>query len=123
MKRFALEKLKECTPFGWNAPVIMILFYDKEVSYKRDRYDNKEFGDIDISIVTTHMMLEAQNLGLGTTWIGAFDPDKLAEIYEIPQNLIPVAILPIGYPSEEAKPSKLHFERNEISDFVYWDKI
>ena len=118
-----LEKLKECTPFGWNAPVIMILFYDKTVSYKRRKYDDKEFGDIDVSIVTTHMMLEAQNLGLGTTWIGAFDPDKLLEIYEVPQNLIPVAILPIGYPSEEAMPSKLHYERNEITDFVYWDKI
>lgn len=118
-----LEKLKGCTPYGWNAPVIMILFYDKSVSYKRNKYDNKEFGDIDGSIATTHMMLEAQDLGLGTTWIGHFDPNKLIEIYEVPQNLIPVAILPIGYPSEEARPSKLHFERNEIADFVYWNKI
>lgn len=118
-----LEKLNGCTQYGWNAPVIMILFYDQSVSYKRDKYDNKEFGDIDISIVTTHMMLEAQSLGLGTTWIGSFDPLKLVEIYEVPENLIPVAILPIGYPSEEAKPSKLHFQRNEISDFVYWNKI
>ena len=118
-----LEKLKGCTSYGWNAPVIMIIFYDKSVSYKRDKYDNKEFGDIDGSIVTTHMMLEAQNLGLGTTYIGSFDPDKLIEIYKVPQNLIPVAILPIGYPSEEAKPSKLHSKRNEIAEFVYWNKI
>lgn len=118
-----LEKLNGCTQYGWNAPVIMILFYDKSVSYKRDKYDNKEFGDIDISIVTTHMMLEAQNLGLGTTWIGSFNSYKLLEIYEVPQNLIPVAILSIGYPSEEAKPSKSHFQRNEINDFVYWNKI
>lgn len=118
-----LEKLNGCTSYGWNAPVIMILFYDKSVSYKRDKYDNKEFGDIDGSIVATHMILEAQNLGLGTTWIGSFDPNKLLEIYEIPRNLIPVAILPIGYPSVEAKPSKLHFERNEIANFVYWNKI
>lgn len=118
-----LEKLSLCTQYGWNAPVIMILFYDKLVSYKRDKYDEKEFGDIDISIVTTHMMLEAQSLGLGTTWIGSFDPEKLVEAYEVPENLIAVAILPIGYPSEEAKPSKLHFQRNEISDFVYWNKI
>lgn len=118
-----LEKLSACTQYGWNAPIIMILFYDKSVSYKRDKYDNKEFGDIDISIVTTHMMLEAQSLGLGTTWVGSFDPKKLTEAYEIPQNLIPVAILPIGYPSEDAKPSKLHSQRNEISDFVYWNRI
>lgn len=118
-----LGKLSICTQYGWNAPVIMIIFYDKAISYKRDKYDNKEFGDIDISIVTTQMMLEAQSLGLGTTWVGSFDPDKLIEAYEVPDNLVPVAILPIGYPSEEARPSKLHFERNEISDFVYWNKI
>ncbi len=119
----SLGKLSACTQYGWNAPIIMILFYDKSVSYKRDKYDNKEFGDIDISIVTTQMMLEAQSLGLGTTWVGSFDPEKLVEVFEVPENLVPVAILPIGYPSEEAKPSKLHFERNDISDFVYWNKF
>ena len=36
-----LEKLSGCTPYGWNAPVIMILFYDKLISYKRDKYYNK----------------------------------------------------------------------------------
>lgn len=114
-----LKKLSNCTQYGWNAPVIMIIFYDKESSYKRDKYDNKEFGDIDTSIVTTHMMLEAQNLGLGTTWIGSFDPQKIIETYNVPNNLIPVAILSIGYPSEDIKPSKLHEERKDISDFAY----
>ena len=82
-----LDKLSLCTKFGWNAPVMMIIFYDKDISYKRESYDNKDFGIIDASIVTTHMMLEIQNLGLGTTWIGAFDPDKLCEVYNIPRNL------------------------------------
>ncbi len=118
-----LKKLSICTQYGWNAPIVMILFYDKNISYKRDKFDNKEFGDIDVSIVTTHMMLEAQNLGLGTTWIGSFDPQKVVETYDIPANLIPVAILPIGYPTNESGPSKLHFQRKEIADFVSWNKI
>lgn len=118
-----IKKLKFCTQYGWNAPIIMILFYDQNVSYKRDNYDNKEFGDIDTSIVATHMMLEIQNLGLGTTWIGSFDSKKLVEVYAIPSNLVPVAILPIGYPSVESKPSKLHFKRNEVSNFVYWNEV
>ena len=116
-----LKKLNICTQYGWNAPVVMIIFYDKDTSYKRDKYDNKEFGDIDTSIVTTHMMLEAQDLGLGTTWIGSFDPQKLMETYNVPNNLVPVAILPIGYPSEDVKPSKLHIERKNISDFTFWN--
>ena len=117
-----LKKLSDCTPYGWNAPVIMIVFYDKEKSYKRDSYDNKEFGDIDASIITTHMMFEAEELGLGTTWIGAFDPKKVMEIYNVPQNFVPVAILPIGYPSDDAHPSNWHTERNEKSEFVHWNK-
>ena len=118
-----LKKLSLCTQYGWNAPVVMIIFYDKSISYKRDKYDNKEFGDIDTSIVNTHMMLEAQNLGLGTTWVGSFDPQKLIEAYNVPENLIPVAILPIGYPDDNIKPSKLHFDRKEVSEFTFWNSF
>ena len=118
-----LQKLNNCTQYGWNAKLVIIIFYDKEVSYKRDKYENKEFGEIDASIVTTHMLLEVQSLGLGTTWVGSFDPEKLIKTYDIPSNLVPVAILPIGYPSQDAHPSKLHEQRNEISDFVYFENI
>ena len=117
-----LEKLSECTRYGWNAPVIMIVCYDKNISWKR-KYDGKDEGEIDASIVTTHMMLEAQYLGLGTTWIGYFEPVKVREIYKIPDNLEIVAILPIGYPSKEAEPSGMHYERNSLDKMVYWNKI
>ncbi len=117
-----LKKLSNCTQYGWNAPAVLLIFYDKDVSYKRTNIDSKEFGDIDTSIVTTHMMLEAQDLGLGTTWIGLFDPQKLIETYDVPENLVPVAILPIGYPSNEAHPSSWHSDRNEVSTFVHWNK-
>lgn len=117
-----LSRLKECTRYGWNAPLIMIICYDKNVSWKR-KFDNKDEGIIDASIVTTHMMLEAQELGLGSTWIGAFDPRKIREVYNIPENLEIVSLLAIGYPSENAKPSEMHYKRNNIEEFVYWDSI
>ncbi len=116
------EKLSACTAYGWSAPIIMIVCYDKEVSWKR-KQDGAEGGEVDASIVTTHMMLEVQNLGLGTTWVGSFSPEKLKEVYNFPNNLEPVAILPIGYPSEDAHPSDLHTQRNSIDEFVYWNKI
>lgn len=116
------EKISECTAYGWGAPVIMIVCYDKDVSWKR-KQDGAEGGEVDASIVTTHMMLEIQNLGLGTTWVGSFSPEKLKEVYKFPANLEPVAILPIGYPSEDAHPSDLHAQRNSIEEIVYWNKI
>lgn len=117
-----LAKLSECTRFGWGAPVIMIICYDKNISWKR-KYDGKDEGIIDASIVTTQMMLEIQDLGLGTTWIGSFDPQKIREVYEIPENLEIVSILPVGYPSEDAHPGEMHEKRNSIEEMVYWDTI
>lgn len=113
-----LEKLSECTKFGWNAPVCLVICYDKDVSYKRG-IDNKEFGDIDSSIITTYMMLEIVNLGLGTTWIGHFDSEKVKEVYNLPENYVPVAILPIGYPADDAKPSERHFERKKLDEILF----
>lgn len=117
-----LERLSECTRFGWGAPVIMIICYDKKVSWKR-KFDGQDEGVVDASIATTHMMLEIQELGLGTTWIGSFDPAKVREVYEIPENLEIVAILPVGYPAEGAKPSEAHERRNSMDEMVYWDDI
>lgn len=117
-----LSKLSECTKYGWNAPVIMIICYDKNVVYKRI-YDDMDFGFIDGSIVTTQMMLEIQNLGLGTTWIGAFDPAKVRDVYNIPNNYEIVALLPVGYPSEDAHPSKLHEDRKPIEETVFYNRF
>ena len=117
-----LARLKECTPYGWGAPVVMIVCYDKHVSWKR-KYDQQEEGIVDASIVATHMMLEIQDLGLGTTWIGSFDPIKVRQIYQIPSNLEIIALLPVGYPAIDAKPSKEHERRNAINTMVYWEKI
>lgn len=117
-----LEKLGNCTNYGWNAPVIMIICYDKELVYHRD-CDNLDFGYIDTSIVTTQMMLEIQNLGLGTTWIGAFNPEKIRQNYNIPKNYEIVALLPVGYPSEDAHPSRLHEDRKPIEETVFYNKF
>ena len=113
-----LEKLSECTIFGWNAPVCLVICYDREISYKR-KMDNKEFGDIDSSIITTYMMLEIFNLGLATTWIGHFDPEKVKEVYKLPENFEPVALLPIGYPAEDAEPSERHYERKSLDEILF----
>ncbi len=117
-----LEKLCECTAYGWSAPVMMIVCYDKNVSWKR-KFDGKDEGIVDASIVTTHMMLEIASLGLGTTWIGSFDPEKVKKVYQIPEQYEIVALLPVGYPGEDASPSVAHEKRNPLEEFVFWKSI
>ena len=117
-----LEKLSGCTQYGWGAPLVLIICYDKNESWKRS-CDGADGGIIDMSIITTHMMLEVTDLGLGSTWIGAFDPYKAREIYNIPENFAITAILPVGYPSEAAHPSRLHADRKPISEITFYDKF
>lgn len=117
-----LNKLSGCTPYGWNAPLVMIICYDKNECWHRD-IDDFDGGAQDICIVTTHMMLEVTDLGLGSTWVGAFDPFKAREIYNIPENLEVAAILPIGYPSETAHPSRLHNDRKPVEEIAFYNKF
>ena len=117
-----LSKLGECTPYVWGAPVVMIICYDKNVAWKRSQ-DSADGGIIDASIVTTHMMLEVANLGLGATWVGSFDPIKVHEVYNVPENYEIAAILPIGYPSSEAHPSRLHDDRNPVETFAFYNNF
>ena len=41
-------------------------------------------GEVDASIVTTHMMLQAWELGIGSCWIGSFNPKEVSEAFDIP---------------------------------------
>lgn len=118
----SLEKLKECSKYHFDAPLAMLVCYDNTISWKR-RYDDKDMGEVDASIVATQMMLEITNLNLGTTWVGHFDPQKIRETFSLPENIIPVALFPIGYPHEESFPHKLHEERFEISETVVYNSF
>ena len=118
----SLDKLKDCTNYHFDAPLAMIICYDNEASWKR-RYDNKDEGEIDACIVTCHMMLQVANLGLGSTWVGAFDPIAVRKLYELPENIIPVAILPVGYKSNDAVPNPLHNKRLRKDETVFYNSF
>ena len=50
------------------------------------------------------MMLQAADLGLGTTYVGMFDPEKLHAAFPELAGLTPIALLPMGYPAEAPIP-------------------
>lgn len=116
-----INELKECTAFTFDAPIVLAICYDKDVSWKR-KYDGKDEGIIDVGIVATHMMLQIAELGLGSTIVGCFEPNKAAKILNIPSNYELENLLPFGYPSEEgSKASSKHYERENIEKLVYWN--
>ena len=78
------------------------------------RQDGKNYNDVDVAIVMDHLILAAADLGLGTCWIGAFDPDAAREVLELPDGVEPVAFTPLGYPADRLRPKK----RKDLSDLV-----
>ncbi|HBN82123.1 MAG TPA: nitroreductase [Ruminococcaceae bacterium] len=117
-----LTKLKDCTPYHFNAPLALLVCYDNTASWKRP-FDGKDMGEVDASVVATHMMLEVTDLGLGSTWVGHFDAEKAKKLYQLPENIIPVMLLPIGYPREDARPSVLHLKRLDLDKTVFYNSF
>ena len=118
----SLKKLKDCTPYHFHAPLALLVCYDREASWKRS-FDNCDMGAVDAAIVTTQMMLEAASLGLGTTWVGYFDPAEVRKAYELPDYLIPVAILPVGYPAADAAPAPFHEKRLAPEETIFYNSF
>ncbi len=102
------EKLKEAYGAEWfyTAPVIICACGYPDRAWTR--FDGKNYVDVDVTIAMDHLILAAWEKGLGTCWIGAFDPEKVKQILELPEGAEPIAMTPLGYPDEqpEARPRK-----------------
>lgn len=90
----ALEKADACMGCHFHPPVIIAVGYDPAVSWHRET-DGKDHGEIDATIAATQMMLQAADLGL-----------------------VPIAMLPLGYPAEGAHPARLHTDRKSMEQLV-----
>lgn len=97
------------------APVVLVVCSRPGEAWVR-KYDEKNHADVDASIAMEHLILAATAEGLGTCWICAFDPAVVRTALELPAELSPVAITPLGVPAElpEARP------RKGLEEVVVW---
>lgn len=107
----------------YNAPLAVIVCSDHSKAWKRP-FDGKQTIDIDASIITDHMMLEATELGLGTVWVCYFKPDIIKSEFDLPEGLEPINILVIGYTDEQpANPERYSTHRISLSELVSYEKL
>jgi len=101
-----LAQLAQGYPAPWlaEAPILIAICTQPASSWKRDRHDNRCYVDVDAAIAADHMTLAAAELGLGTCWIGAFDPKIIRKALEVPRNVEPLILLTLGHPNEEGRP-------------------
>ncbi len=117
-----IEKLQKCTKCHFNAPTAMVVCYNEEESWKRP-YDGALSAPIDAAIVTTHMMLAAHNMGVGSCWVMHFNPYAMKEEFHIPDNIKPLAILMMGYPADTAAPLELHNTFRPLEEVVVYGQF
>jgi nitroreductase len=72
----------------------------------------------DVALAMQNMSLAAYALGLGTIHTGSFDAAEAARILGVPENVIVVELMPLGWPDEEPAPRP----RKEINEFVFFEK-
>ena len=104
--------------FDFKAPCYLVCGYNVDEVWRNDLDGDRESGDIDVSIVITHMMLMAEELGLGACWIGRITPELVKKNLDIPENVKVVAVLSLGYHREDDRPSKLHTIRRSNEELV-----
>jgi len=114
----ARKKLASVCRCTFDAPVILVVCYDRTRDWKNKLQPGYESGETDAAIVCTHMMLQAADLGIGSCWVGYFNAQTVADILALPENVTVSALLPIGYAAGDAKPASLHTQYRELTDTV-----
>ena len=79
------------------APVIIVGLGFPDESYARMGRYMKSWA-VDVTIALDHLMLQAQEEGLGTCWIGSFEEEEVKEILNVPEGVKVLALTPLGYP-------------------------
>ena len=112
-----LAKIDAVTPCRYGAPTVLVVAFDKNnvFTYPGGKRDS---GVEDATIVATHMILAAADEGVDSCWINFFDPDKMAEAIDLPENEEILMLLDLGYAAEGAGPLPNHSSRKPLAETI-----
>lgn len=110
------------TRWAMKAPVIVVFLAQPDLIANRiGRFIQKiPFYLLDLGISGEHLVLQAQELGLGTCWIGWFDIKKTRQFFKLPKSIKVCQLMALGYP-EKAWKSKAH-NRKPLDDLVRFNR-
>jgi len=87
------------------APLTVVACLDKSISKRYGDRGVNLYAIEDVAASVMSMMLAAHELGLGSVWVGAFDEFAVFDILDLPHNLRPIALIPVGYPAKIPRPT------------------
>lgn len=99
------------------APLVIVGCTDSRISFTYRERGVFLYSIQDVACSIMGMMLLAHELGLGSTWVGAFYEEEVSRILDLPKTLRPVAIVPVGYPSKIPHPPP-RISKQEAVDII-----
>lgn len=101
------------------APIVLVFFANqKESAGRYGKRGEKLYALQDATIAALYAHLAAADMGLGSVWVGSFDTKKVKKILGAGIDLIPIVLLPIGYPAESPSANP----RKDIMDLIVRDE-
>jgi nitroreductase len=115
-----LEKVRACYGREWfhDAPYVLVVVGLRDQAWNRS-FDGYNSVETDAAIAMTHIILAAENEGVGACWIANYDPEKLREALGTGGNQEIYGITPLGYPRHEFRKSGIK-KRKEFSEVVVY---
>jgi nitroreductase len=116
----AMKKVHKCYDKSWfrDAPVIVIVKGKRQEAWKR--FDGYNSLETDLTIAMDHIVLAAENEGLGTCWIGNFDYAELKGALDLKDGEEVFAVTPLWYSKKGYQKSgrKLRKDFDEVVKFL-----
>ena len=99
--RAALQQAAGAQSFISAAPVCLVFSADPTRSAQEFGPRGAQLYAVqDATIAAAYAQLAVVAAGMGSTWVGQFDDQKVASLLSLPAGLVPVALLSVGYPAE-----------------------
>lgn len=111
-----LDKIDTCTPCRYHAPTVLVVAYDKNNVFDYPG-NERNSGIEDATIVATHLMLAAYNVGIDSCWINFFNPQEMKNALDLPKNEEVVMMLDLGY-GKQKEPLPNHHLKKELEETV-----
>jgi nitroreductase len=107
------------TMFAAQAPVLVLLLARLDILANRlgKQVQGVPFFLLDLGIAGEHFVLQAEELGLGTCWIGWFNIRRARKVLKIPRRFKIVSLLAVGYPASRPPRDRVRKPLEEVAWF------
>ncbi len=117
----AFSGIYRASRFAAKAPVLILILARPDLLADRigKPFRNVSFYLIDVGIAGGHLSLQAEDLGLGTCWVGWFNARRARKFFRIPRKYKIVCLMTLGY--YEKRPRER--TRKSLDDIVWFNGL